>query len=84
MLLDDGAPQSNSELELLRDALYALARVTIAAAGSAAHAGHQRTDGVDGELIEAIEERAAILELEAGMNRLEAERRALELYFETK
>ena len=67
-LLGEDAPQSKRDAQAILDGLYALARIAI-------------TDVSQGQshppfLREAIEERAAILEFEAGLNREEADRLA--------
>jgi len=73
-----GADMSDAEVTRLRDQMYDIARSVCAVyPGSEARLEWSALDGLSRENREAVEERAAVLEFDAGMTRTEATRTAI-------
>ena len=73
-----GADMSDAEVARLRDQMYDVVRSLVAVyPGSAARLEWSALDRLSSEDREAVEERAAVLEFDAGMTRTEATRTAI-------
>lgn len=73
-----GADMSDAEVTRLRDQMYDLAHSVFAVyPGSEARLEWSALDGLSREDREAVEERAAVLEFDAGMSRTDANRTAI-------
>lgn len=73
-----GANMADAEVTHLRDQMYDLVHSVFAVyPGSAARLEHPSLDGFSSADREAVEERAAVLEFDAGMTRTEATRTAI-------
>lgn len=73
---------SNGEVERVRDQLYALAHIAVTACEAAVACGSESLlERLPTTARESIEERAAVLEFDAGMTRTAATRRAFASHF---
>jgi hypothetical protein len=77
-ILGSNCTLSDSELELLRDQLYGFANILVDSFSQKKLKHLVSTLKIPAELDERFQERAAILEFEAGFNREEAEKLAFE------
>jgi hypothetical protein len=88
-ILGSSCPETDSELEALRDQLMAIADIALAIGREGVKSGaastfHERLKLVSDEQREEIVERAAIMEIDGGLRRAEAEEAALEIWIRAR
>lgn len=78
-ILRDDAPESDEELQQVRDALYVIAQAWLDTGGSPECLPVPSTVQLDADDCDAITERAAMMEFDGNMDRADAERSAIAL-----